>query len=475
MKKLGKNLLWSLLSVLALCFTACSSDDDNNGAANGNTPSDTSKEVKVVDEKETPFVQVLNEDFGSSMLSQLVGGNAGENEDDLQMLAGMRSAAEQHALETLASVGGGNDDAGISDLVNFLVGGITIHYWSVDGDGNPILLSGNIYLPKAWGRYLDCRDIMLSCHPTAFNDLMISMFSMRSHVSDQVVVLEPDYIGFGGTKDMSQTYLCQKLIARQCVDMIPAALEVLEEKGVSMAKGYGTYVVGYSQGGGNAMAVGRHLEMEASDDMKKLVNLKKVTCGAGPYDPMATFNYWLEHDRLSLTVVLPMVIKGMMEGHRDIMEGISLQSYFSNLYKSTGVVDRVDNHELGLDFLMLDNSEELASINLGPCEGSKMFNWMQFSPIMSDEVKNPNSHIRKALEESMSQEVLTDWVPAVPVEIFASTLDNVIPVQANAQAAYDKMVGAGAKNVKINLGDYGDHIAAQMKFNEYLTNLGYRE
>jgi hypothetical protein len=124
---------------------------------------------------------------------------------------------------------------------------------------------------------------------------------------------------------------------------------------------------------------------------------------------------------------------------------------------------------------MLDNSEELASINLGPCEGSKMFNWMQFSPIMSDEVKNPNSHIRKALEESMSQEVLTDWVPAVPVEIFASTLDNVIPVQANAQAVYDKMVGAGAKNVKINLGDYGDHIAAQMKFNEYLTNLGYRE
>ena len=238
MKKLKKNIFWCLLSVLALGFTACSSDDDNNSANSGNTPSDTSKEVKVVDEKETPFVQVLNEDFGSSMLSQLVGGNAGENENDLQMLAGMRSAAEQNALETLASIGGGNGS--LSDLADFSIGTITIQYWSVDGEGNPIQLSGNIHLPKVGGEYIDCRDIMLNCHPTAFNDFMVSLFTSRSHVSDQIVVLEPDYIGFGITNNMSQTYLCQKLIARQCVDMIPAALEVLEEKGVILAKDYGT-------------------------------------------------------------------------------------------------------------------------------------------------------------------------------------------------------------------------------------------
>lgn len=476
MKKLGKNIILSLLAVLALNFAACSSDD-NDSTSNGNDPQPQPQpkntEIEVTKEEDLPFVNVLDEDFDASnlLLNQLFGANSAEDEV-LQTLDDMRNQTEQDVLDLLSAI---NGDNGIEDLLNFNVAKITVKYWSVDGNGNPIQLSGDVYLPKAWGRYIDCKDILLSCHPTALMDMMITMFSMRSHVADQVVVIEPHYIGFGETKDMSQTYLCQKLIAQQCADMIPAAMKVLEQKEVKLASGYGTYVAGYSQGGGNAFAVGRYLETEASDEMKKLANLKKVVCGAGPYDPMATFRYWLQTDRLSLTMVLPMVIKGMMEGHSDIMKGIALKSYFSDLYLSTGIVDEVDNHQLGLDLMLVDMSSELESIRLEKCEGSQMFYWMRFSGIMSDEVKDPNSHIRKALEESMSMEVLTDWVPTVPVVLFTSTKDNVIPIEANAQAAYNKMKAAGAKNVTLIMDDFGDHIAAQTKFFEYLTNQGYRE
>ena len=476
MKKSGKNIILSLLAVLALSFAACSSDDDNSSSSsNGENPQPQPKntDIEVTSEEDLPFINVLDEDFSAQNLlaNRLFGANSADDEE-LQTLDDMRNQVEQEANELLSALNGSND---IIDLLNLTISKITVNYWSVDGKGQPIQLSGDVYLPKAWGSYVDCEDILLSCHPTALKDMMITMFSMRSHVADKVVVIEPHYIGFGETKNMSQTYLCQKLIAQQCADMIPAAIKVLEQKGAKLASNYGTYVAGYSQGGGNAFAVGRYLETEASDEMKKLANLKKVICGAGPYDPMATFRYWLQTDRLSLTMVLPMVIKGMMEGHSDIMNGITLKSYFSDLYLSTGIVDEVDNHQLGLDLMLVDMSSELESIRLEKCEGSQMFYWMRFSGIMSDEVKDPNSHIRKALEESMSMEVITDWVPTVPVVLFTSTKDNVIPIEANAQAAYNKMKAAGAKNVTLIMDDFGDHIAAQTKFFEYLTNQGYRE
>lgn len=228
-----------------------------------------------------------------------------------------------------------------------------------------------------------------------------------------------------------------------------------------MEKGWGTYVVGYSQGGGNALAVGRHIEVEADENLRKLINLKKVMCGAGPYDPMATFNYWLEHDRLSMSLVLPMVVKGMMEGHPDIMKGIKLKEYFSEAYISTGVIDEVDNNTLNMKRMMtLDTEPALADANLG-LSGIGLY-WMQFSKIMSATCTDPNSHIRQALEQCLKAEIVNDWKPSVPVEIYSAPNDNVIPFTVNAQATYDKLKAAGA-DVKLTLGATTfDHITGQV-------------
>lgn len=477
MRTLGKPIFLCILASFTLAFglSACSSDDGNdNGEQPQGEPQQESNEVEITSEIDLPYFDALNEDFSYALYQSTyyAGQNAMPSNQEAAALEEMRNAAEDNGVDLLQAVTGSNDP---QDLEHLSVSNINVKYWSIDGDGNPIQLSGTIYLPKVKGKYIDCDDILLNCHATSLMDLMMKVGSQRNLVADRLVVLEPHYIGFGETRNMSQTYLCQKLIARQCTDMISAAMTVLEKKKVNLNAGYGTYVVGYSQGGGNSFAVGRYVEKEASDEVKKMVNLKKVTCGAGPYDPMGTFNYWLKADRLSLSMVLPMVIKGMMEGHRDIMKDITLQSYFSDLYLSTGIVDRVDKHQLGIDFLLVDGQPALADINLGKCENSKMFYWMQFSGIMSEEVKNPDSHIRKALEQCLTFEDVSDWMPTVPVEIFASKDDNVIPVEANAQAVYDKMVKGGVKNVKLNIGDYGDHVSAQMVFNKHLTNQGYRE
>ena len=333
-------------------------------------------------------------------------------------------------------------------------------YTTVDGSGHSIRLSGRLSLPRVNGEYATIKGLLLNCHPTAVGEIM-SLYSMKARTADGLAVIEPDYIGFGISANKPQTYLCQKLIARQCVDMIPAALKLMQQRGVTMEKGWGTYVVGYSQGGGNALAVGRHIEVEADENLRKLINLKKVMCGAGPYDPMATFNYWLEHDRLSMSLVLPMVVKGIMEGHPDIMKGIKLKEYFSEAYISTGVIDEVDNNTLNMKRMMtLDTEPALADANLG-LSGIGLY-WMQFSKIMSATCADPNSHIRQALEQCLKAEIVNDWKPSVPVEIYSAPNDNVIPFTVNAQSTYDKLKAAGA-DVKLTLGATTfDHITGQV-------------
>ena len=447
----------ALAWVLAFGNISCSNDDDSNEGKDIET---VQNEVVLEDEEDQSFTDLLEEEYGDIV----AGWSVVPTEESDDWMDRMSQQALEDGKQLVAEDAGSNGEGDINDLS---IAKITLKYYSVDGKGNRIQLSGFVFLPKVNGKFVDCKDILLNCHQTSLDTDMLSTGSLKARAADGLAVIEPHYIGFGATAGMKQTYLCHKLIGQQCADMIPALMTVLEKKGVKMQKGYGTYVVGYSQGGGNALAVGRYLEMDASSELRKLANLKKVVCGAGPYDPYATFQHWLKTDSMCMSVVLPMVVQGMMEGHSDVMAGIKLGSYFSDLYKSTGIIEKFEKNELDGTLLATDMMPQLAEINLG---NSGMLSWMRFSGIMSEEFADVNSHIRQALEQCLKAEVITDWVLSVPVVIYSSTTDNVIPVQANAINLYNKMKEAGAKNVTLRLDDSGfDHMLGFLNFT-YLIN-----
>lgn len=450
------------IGVVAFLLTgvcaACSDNDDEKKQGDDiSLDGIKTNDPVILDELELSFEELAEALYGKDQ-GELNG--PGSSDEMEQLYAEMRAAMENDVLQAVKEDGGLNGSNGSTD--EWTCDTINLAYTTVDGSGNPIRLSGRLSLPRVNGEYATIKGLLLHCHPTAVGEIM-SLYSMKARTADGLAVIEPDYIGFGISANKVQTYLCQKLIARQCVDMIPAALEVMKQKGVNMEQGWGTYVIGYSQGGGNALAVGRHIEMEADANLRKLINLKKVMCGAGPYDPMATFNYWLEHDRLSMSLVLPMVVKGMMEGHPDVMKGIKLKEYFSDAYISTGVIDEVEKNTLGMQrMLTLDTDPALADANLG--SSGIGFYWMQFSKIMSTTCADPNSHIRQALEQCLKAEIVNDWKPSVPVEIYSAPNDNVIPFSANAQATYDKLKAAGA-DVKLTLGaEQLDHMTGQVNW-----------
>ena len=451
---------------LSMGLTACSNDDD--GGQNNGQETTTGTLLAVTEEKDVSVDDLVAQATPNNENTALPEDLLAEQEYKEDVL---------DAAQDLSDIYSGSNGTYHSN-VSFKV--VTLNYSSIDGKGNPIILSGKLTLPQVLGQYITIEDIILHCHATNIDMTGggVSPATFKEMGAYSFAVIDPDYIGFGVTNNMPQTYLCQKLIARQCVDMELAALEYMKQKGIKIKNGYGTYVLGYSQGGGNAMAVGRHLqETEHGKAANKEVNVKGLYCGAGPYSPIGTFEHWLKTDSLCLTTVLSMVIKGQQEGHSDVMKGTQLTSYFSDAYLASGIPQAFDTNNMSNVATMLLGDSKLTDIRypdpavMTSYEACMGFPWMQFSKIMSPEFADPNSHIRTALLQCLEMECVDDWIPQMPVELYTAPRDNVIPVTANAYPVYEKFRAAGAPVTLAEAGYLANHITGQVAWANHVKLL----
>ena len=463
-KNIWTGLVWVVF--LSMGLTACSNDDD--GGQNNGQETTTGTLLAVTEEKDVSVDDLVAQATPNNENTALPEDLLAEQEYKEDVL---------DAAQDLSDIYSGSNGTYHSN-VSFKV--VTLNYSSIDGKGNPIILSGKLTLPQVLGQYITIEDIILHCHATNIDMTGggVSPATFKEMGAYSFAVIDPDYIGFGVTNNMPQTYLCQKLIARQCVDMELAALEYMKQKGIKIKNGYGTYVLGYSQGGGNAMAVGRHLqETEHGKAANKEVNVKGLYCGAGPYSPIGTFEHWLKTDSLCLTTVLSMVIKGQQEGHSDVMKGTQLTSYFSDAYLASGIPQAFDTNNMSNVATMLLGDSKLTDIRypdpavMTSYEACMGFPWMQFSKIMSPEFADPNSHIRTALLQCLEMECVDDWIPQMPVELYTAPRDNVIPVTANAYPVYEKFRAAGAPVTLAEAGYLANHITGQVAWANHVKLL----
>lgn len=468
MMKLTKTLWISLLGAtfLSAGLVACSSSDDDNQSSDQDTTTGTL--IAATDETDMSVDEMValatSNNENTALPEDLTAEQAYKND--------VLNAAQDLSNRYTGSNGTYHKN------VSYKV--VTLNYRSIDGKGNPITLSGKLTLPQVSGQYIMIEDIILHCHATNIDMTGngVSPATFKEMGAYSFAVIDPDYIGFGVTSKMPQTYLCQKLIARQCVDMELAALQYMKQQGIKIKNGYGTYVLGYSQGGGNALAVGRHLqETDHGKTANKEINVKGLYCGAGPYSPIGTFEHWLKSDSLCLTAVLSMVIKGQQEGHADIMSGTRLTSYFSNDYLASGIPQAFDTNDLSNTSSLLLGDSKLTKIRYPEptvktayevCMGLP---WMQFSKIMSPEFADPNSHIRTALLQCLQMERVDDWTPRMPVELYTAPRDNVIPVKANAYSTYEKFRAAGAPVTLAEAGSLANHITGQVAWANHVKIL----
>lgn len=319
-----------------------------------------------------------------------------------------------------------------------------ITYQSVDADNKPITLSARLYYQRKFAsQNLETIDfVVLNCHPTITHNNGCptgdkpQMDAIKYMVSENALVICPDYIGFGETTGTVHPYMCATLTARNVLDCYKAAMN--HASNVAKAKfnnNYYTINVGYSQGGATALAFQRYLETQGTEAEKNLVKLCGTITGAGPHDQNLLLDEYENQETLDYPIYMYYILRGHKEAFgKTTMRNLDLKECFTPEFW--------EYCENNLQKTMDDKNTDVDKIN----DELKSKGFNAFYKIMSADYKNHKSKVYRTIRKTLAQSNnLTDgWTPEAEVTFFQSNEDIVIP-PVESKNAYELYKSKGAK------------------------------
>ena len=310
-----------------------------------------------------------------------------------------------------------------------------VAYWSTDPQGDSLLVSGRVYLPKR--RYLN--GIMIACHYTITSDMeapsnmlsMESLFAMKGYA-----VIMPDYVGYGVSRDKLHPYLHWRSAAKTAVDLLNCMPELLDYYGYSYP--IDVVVTGYSQGGAVALGVTRMLE-----ELDSTWIVRKLYAGAGPYDPAGTYLYSMERDEMGIPAAIPMIVMGLSDAYD--ME-VELEDFF--------LEPLLSNYE---DWIL---SKEYTVSEINRLMGSTIM-----SELMTEDALRLDSPQADMLYKLLLRNSNVGYDLQSPAYFLHSLDDEVVPM-LNTINLQEQMPDESGKTYDYN--HYGSHMAASVPFMQYV-------
>lgn len=114
-----------------------------------------------------------------------------------------------------------------------------------------------------------------SANVASYNVQLISGFAATGFV-----VVIPDYLGFGSSKEVFHPYLHKESTVTSILDLYRAVKEMSNKTELNLKLNSDLYLMGYSQGGLSTLQLHQAIEARYNTEF----NLKAVGCGAGPYN-----------------------------------------------------------------------------------------------------------------------------------------------------------------------------------------------
>lgn len=312
---------------------------------------------------------------------------------------------------------------------------IPVAYWSQSPQGDSLMVSGRVYLPK--NRNL--KGIVVANHYTICSDVeapsnmfsMESMFTMKGYA-----VIMPDYVGYGLSRDEIHPYLHWRSAAQTAVDMLDCMPALLDYYGYT----YPTDVVvaGYSQGGAVALGVARMIEENNSS-----FTVRKLYAGAGPYDPAATYDYCVERDTMGIPAAIPMIVMGLNDAY-DL--GFTLDDFFQ-------------------EPLLSNYNEWIASKQYTVMQINERMGSTCMSKLMTPQSLDRTNLLTKRLYDALQENSNVGYPLQAPAYFLHSTTDEVVPL-INTQNLADEM--PDKSHILFDIGEYGSHMAANIPFMQYV-------
>ena len=312
-----------------------------------------------------------------------------------------------------------------------------VSYWSQDPQGDSLLVSGRIYLPKR--RYLN--GIVIANHYTMTADTEVpsNMLSMESIFALKgYAVIMPDYVGYGLSRDEVHPYLHWRNAAQTAIDLLNRMPALLDYYGYSYPND--VVVTGYSQGAAVALGVVRMLE-EQGETTPWLV--RKLYAGAGPYDPAATYLYSVERDTMGIPAAIPLIVMGLSDAY-DL--GFALEDFF-------------------LDPLLSNYDEWLLSKEYSVQQINQNMGSIVMSELMTPESLDPNHPIAEMLYRVLLINSNVGYDLLSPAYFLHSIDDEVVPL-LNTENLMNQMPNDDL--ISYDIDHYGSHMQASVPFMKYV-------
>ena len=310
-----------------------------------------------------------------------------------------------------------------------------VAYWSTDPQGDSLLVSGRVYLPKR--RYLN--GIMIACHYTITSDMeapsnmlsMESLFAMKGYA-----VIMPDYVGYGLSRDKLHPYLHWRSAAKTAVDLLNCMPELLEYYGYSYP--IDVVVTGYSQGGAVALGVTRMLE-----ELDSMWIVRKLYAGAGPYDPAGTYLYSMERNEMGIPAAIPLIVMGLSDAYDLEFE---LEDFF--------LEPLLSNYE---EWVL---SKEYTVGDINYLMGSTVM-----TELMTEEALDMDNPLADMLYEVLLWNSNVGYDLRSPAYFLHSIDDEVVPI-LNTINLQEQMPDESGKTYDYD--HYGSHMEASVPFMQYV-------
>lgn len=312
-----------------------------------------------------------------------------------------------------------------------------VSYWSQDPQGDSLLVSGRIYLPKR--RYLN--GIVIANHYTMTSDAEVpsNMLSMESIFAMKgYAVIMPDYVGYGLSRHEVHPYLHWRNAAQTAIDLLNRMPSLLDYYGYSYPND--VVVTGYSQGAAVALGVVRMLE-EQGETTPWIV--RKLYAGAGPYDPAATYLYSVERDTMGIPAAIPLIVMGLSDAY-DL--GFELEDFFLE-----PLLSNYDDWVLSKEYTVQQINQNMGSIVM--------------SELMTPESLDPNHPIADMLYEVLLSNSNVGYDLLSPAYFLHSIDDEVVPL-LNTENLMNQMPNDDL--ISYDIDHYGSHMEASVPFMKYV-------
>ena len=325
--------------------------------------------------------------------------------------------------------------AGTGGFSSFLRNGIKVYkvvYKTKNTDGTEIQASGTVSVPNV----TTAVPMVSVQHGTLFDEADApSNYGAGSEASTVGALLSslgyilvyPDYIGYGASKNVPHPYEHRESLASSCLDMIRAARELLRQEQIAWDERL--YLGGYSEGGGATIAMQKKMEEETGSEF----NLRASSCGAGAYDKTAFMNFLINNKSSGDARYNQFYVWVLLTYDRIYKLNRPLTAYFKEPYATQiqATREKTSTIKVSFDQILTD------SFKKGVKEGTDV-----------------------AFLNAVKDNDMFDWKPRTPTRLYHGTADvTVYPFTSqNADAAMKKRGATSVQYIPLEGKDHGSAI-----------------